>query len=86
MDDLAYTGVEAGDVVYPPASASVYTVRTGMTETANYAERMDLVNDKPHGSSFNRIYACQSGDAISRVRTQWRKFYDKSFGRIGFKL
>ena len=56
MDDLAYTGVEAGDVVYPPASASVYTVRTGMTETANYAERMDLVNDKPHGELSSTGY------------------------------
>ncbi len=56
MDDLAYTGIAAGDTVYPPANPSVYTVRTGMTQVAHYADRMDLANDKPNGSLTSTGY------------------------------
>jgi hypothetical protein len=56
MDDLAYTGIAAGDTVYPPANPSAYTARTGMTQVVHYADRMDLANDKPNGSLTSTGY------------------------------
>ena len=55
MDDLGNTGINLGgrDATFNP---SWYSVRLGMTETANYADRMDLRNAKPNGGLSSTGY------------------------------
>src|SRR3954452_24651479 len=55
MDDLGNTGISLGgrDATFNP---SWYSVRLGMTETANYADRMDLRNAKPNGGLSSTGY------------------------------
>ncbi len=48
MDDLGSTGINlgGGSASFP---AAYYTTRTGMTQTASYAARLDLKTAVPHG-------------------------------------
>jgi hypothetical protein len=55
MDDLGQTGINLGGNT-PFFDPAWYAVRTGMTQTARYAARLDLKNAKPNGNLSSTGY------------------------------